>query len=87
MNQSIADYFSVLEEGVSRIIDLRGLEAPEPMVKILLTCSELGPDDTFVGRLPHAPHPLFPHLEARGLDWQLREDTDGSTLIAIRRRS
>ena len=87
MNQSIADYFSVLEEDLSPIVDLRGLEAPEPMVKILLACSGLGPDDTFVGRLPHAPHPLFPHLEARGLDWQLREDTDGSTLIAIRRRS
>lgn len=87
MNQPTLDYFSSLEEETSRIVDLRGLEAPEPMVKILLSCSELGPHDTFIGRLPHAPHPLFPHLQVRGLDWQLREDTDGSTLIAIRKRS
>ena len=65
MNQSISDYFSVLEEDISRIVDLRGLEAPEPMVQILQACSELGPDDTFVGRLPHTPHPLLPHLEGR----------------------
>ena len=68
MNQPKPGCFSILEEETSRIVDLRGLEAPEPMVKILLSCSELGPHDTFIGRIPHAPHPLFPHLQARGLE-------------------
>ncbi|MDX2419094.1 MAG: sulfotransferase family 2 domain-containing protein, partial [Xanthomonadales bacterium] len=69
------------------IVDLRKLEAPEPMEKILMACARLGPEDNFQARLPHVPGPLFPHLEARGLDWKIHQERDGSTLITIWRRS
>ena len=56
------------------------------MEKILMAGAQLGPDDSFVARLPHVPHPLFPHLEARGLDWQIHEEADDSVLILIRKQ-
>ena len=87
MNQTLADHFSVPEDDLARIVDLRNLEAPEPLVIILTASTQLGPDDTYRARLPHAPAPLFPHLEARGLGWQLWEDADGSVVICIRKRA
>jgi hypothetical protein len=72
---------------VPDIIDLRDLEAPEPMEKILLACAQLGPDDHYLAHLPHVPGPLFPHLETRGLAWQIHEEADGSVLILIRKSS
>ena len=66
------------------IIDLRGLEAPEPIERILLACANLGPNDSYMAHLPHIPFPLFPHLESRGLNWSVREEADGSTVITIR---
>ena len=87
MDKTVSDYFSMPASDLPDIIDLRGLEAPEPMEKILLACAQLGPDDNFLARLPHIPTPLFPHLETRGLDWQVFEEADGSAVILIRRRS
>ncbi len=87
MDKTVSDYFSVPASDLPDVIDLRNLEAPEPMEKILLTCTQLGPDDSYLAHLPHVPGPLFPHLEARGLDWQLHEQADGSVLILIRRDS
>jgi len=69
------------------IIDLRGLEAPEPIERILLACANLGPDDSYMAHLPHIPFPLFPHLESRGLNWNVQEETDGSAVITIRSRA
>jgi hypothetical protein len=83
MRKTGSDYFSELKNGIPEIIDLRDLEAPEPMEKILLACAQLGPDDIYLARLPHVPGPLFPHLEARGLDWQVYEEADGSAVILI----
>ena len=69
----------------SDIIDLRGLEAPEPMVKTLLACTQLGLDDHYLAHFPHVPNPLFQNLESRGLNWEVYEQADGSALVAIRR--
>lgn len=69
------------------IVDLRNLEAPEPMEKILMACAQLADGDTFLARLPHVPTPLFPHLEARGLEWQVEEEAEDSTLIRIWKRT
>ncbi len=87
MNKNIPDYFSVAGFDLPEIIDLCGLEAPEPMVKILLACTHMGPDDSYLARLPHVPDPLFPQLEARGLEWQIHEEADGKALVLIRRCS
>ena len=69
------------------IVDLRGLEAPEPMVRILEASMQLGPDEHYLALLPHVPQPLFPHLEARQLAWQLFEQTDGSAVLIVRRNT
>ncbi len=86
MDKSLSDYFSVPENEIPDIIDLRNLEAPEPMETILLACAQLGPDKNYLAHLPHVPTPLFPHLETRGLNWQLLEEADGSVLLLIRRK-
>ena len=85
MKKTAPDYLIPEELSLADIIDLRGLEAPEPMVKILLACTQMDPDDHYVAHLPHVPSPLFPHLESRGLNWEVYEQADGSALVAIRR--
>lgn len=85
MNKTVSEYFPVADIDLPDIIDLRNMEAPEPMEKILLACTQLGPDDHYLARLPHVPGPLLPHLQARGLDWQVHEEADGSAVIMIRR--
>ena len=84
---SVAEYFSLPVNELPEIIDLRGLEAPEPMEKILLACAQMGPDDYYLSHLPHVPAPLFPILATRGLDWQVFEQEDESALVLIRRSS
>lgn len=87
MKKSLSDIFSLADDAVPEINDLRHLEAPEPLVKILQAGTQLGPEENYLARLPHIPHPLFPHLEARGLAWQIHEEKDGSVLILIRKQA
>ena len=74
-------------EGLPVITDLRNLEAPEPMEKILLAGAQLGSEDVFLARLPHIPYPLFPHLQSRGLDWEIHEESEESVLILVRKHT
>jgi len=78
------DYVLPEEFNPADVLDLRGLEAPEPMVRILQSSTQLGPGDHFLAHLPHVPHPLFPHLETRQLTWQIHEQPDGSAVLMIR---
>ena len=87
MNKSAADYFSTDQKDLPEVVDLRGLEAPGPMEKILLACTRLEPNGLFLAHLPHIPHPLFPHLESRGMVWQVHKKADGSALLLIRRNA
>lgn len=91
MNRDIVQLFSLppdlLPDLLPEIIDLRGLEPPEPMEIILRASEQLGADDLYIAHLPHIPFPLFPVLETRGLNWQVHEKADGSALVLIRRDS
>jgi hypothetical protein len=87
MERPLSEVFSLTDDAVPEINDLRHLEAPEPLVNILAAGARLGVEDTYLARLPHIPYPLFPHLEARGLQWHIHEEEEGSVLILIRRRS
>ena len=85
MNKPVPNDWLESVDNTADIVDLCGLEPPEPIVKILTACAQLGADDHYMARLPHAPTPLFPHLESRGLRWKLHEEADGRVLIMIRK--
>jgi hypothetical protein len=85
MNKSLAEYLTTQEADMPEAVDLRGLEAPEPMEKILLACTHMAADEQYLAHLPHVPEPLFPHLEMRGLKWHVFEEPDGSALVLIQR--
>jgi len=55
------------------IADLRDLEAPEPLHRVLAAASQLESDETCFARLPHVPH------------WWVHEERDQSALLAVRR--
>ena len=67
--------------------DLSLLEPPEPLHRILITCTSLARDVVYCARLRHVPTPLFPHLEARDLEWRAGDCADGTAIVWIRRRS
>ena len=87
MDKSVSHKFPVLGSGTPKIVDLREMEAPEPMEKVLLACSQLDDGQFFLAHLPHIPMPLFPHLELRGLRWWVHEEADQSALILIRKET
>lgn len=77
MNKSVSDSVEV--------VDLREFEAPAPMEKVLMACSQLEPGEVYTAHLPRVPIMLFPHLEARGLHWQVQEEADQSAILTIRK--
>ena len=83
MNKSLAEYLGSQKADRPEVNDLRNLEAPEPMEKILLACTQMLPGEQYLAHLPHIPNPLFPHLEMRGLEWRVFEEPDDSALVLI----
>lgn len=85
MGNTVFEYALPATLDPADIVDLRGLEAPGPMVRILEDCTRLDAEGHYLAHLPHVPHPLFPHLQSRQLAWQIHEQTDGSAVLLIRR--
>ncbi len=85
MAKTVSDKFPVLGEQIPEIVDLRNLEAPGPMEKVLLGCARLQEGAFFLAHVPRVPVMLFPHLEARGLRWWVHEEADQSALLLVRR--
>ena len=67
------------------IADLRGLEPPEPLGRVLEACATLAPGQVYLARLPHYPRLLVPHLHTRGLPYGIIERPDGSVLLRVER--
>jgi uncharacterized protein (DUF2249 family) len=65
-------------------IDNRGLQPPEPMVRILEALSRLKAGETLEALMDREPLLLYPELERRGFAWEFTERGDGS-LLSIRR--
>jgi uncharacterized protein (DUF2249 family) len=65
-------------------IDVRGLEPPLPMVKILALLDELAPGQGLVVTHERRPILLYPQLEARGLTHETEEVGPGEFRITIR---
>ncbi len=54
-------------------IDNRGLDPPQPMVRILTAVRELGPGDEILALMDREPLLLYPELERRGMQWAFTE--------------
>jgi uncharacterized protein (DUF2249 family) len=67
-------------------IDVRGLEPPQPLIKILEKVATLAPGVQLKARTDRRPMHLYSHLEESGFAAETLEQSDGSYLTHIRRR-
>jgi uncharacterized protein (DUF2249 family) len=67
-------------------LDARGLEPPQPIVKILEALASLPAGAELHARTDRRPMHLYAQLETRGFTAQTEEQSDGSFLTHIRRR-
>lgn len=66
-------------------LDVRGLEPPQPMTRILEAVEGLRSGQTLVARTDRRPMHLYPLLEQRGLKVETRARSDGSFETRITR--
>lgn len=71
--------------GKTLTLDVRGLEPPEPMVRVLSLLPELGPEDTLEVTHFREPVPLYAHLEEAGFGHACEKKGEGLYLITIKR--
>ncbi len=69
------------------VLDVRGLEPPEPMVRTLEALERLPEGGTLVQLNVREPQFLFPQLEARGFAYEVRRQGDDVVRVVIRRRA
>ncbi len=67
------------------VLDVRGLEPPEPMVRTLAALESLPPDATLVQINVRVPRFLLPLLEERGFTHEVREQEPDLVRVFIRR--
>jgi uncharacterized protein (DUF2249 family) len=73
------------EEGVV-VLDVRGLEPPEPMVRTLAALETLPPGGTLVQLNVRVPQFLLPKLDEAGFEYEVREQDEELVRVFIRRR-
>lgn len=70
-------------EGVV-VLDVRGLEPPEPMVRTLAALREMPRDHTLVQINVREPRFLYPRLEQEGFSWEVRHQESDLVRVFIR---
>ena len=68
-----------------RELDLRGMEPPLPMLRILERLEISGPGETFSARTDRQPLHLYPELDTRGARYASAPSCDGSWETTITR--
>jgi uncharacterized protein (DUF2249 family) len=66
------------------VLDVRGLEPPEPMVRVLKALDRLAPGQRLEVRHSRRPALLYPQLEDRGFVHETDEPESGLVRIVIR---
>ena len=64
-------------------LDNRGLEPPQPMMRVLAALDASGPHDTIVALTDRVPLLLFDELNERGLAYSAEQQPDGAHRITI----
>lgn len=67
-------------------LDVRGLEAPEPLVRVLEALDKLPLADCLLLKIDCRPQPLFRILERNGYVYEERPGSDALFEISIRKR-
>ena len=70
--------------GKAPVADLRELEAPGPLERVLEAACSIEPGEIYLARLPRFPRMLIPHLEERELAYELLDRGVRGTLLLIR---
>jgi TusA-related sulfurtransferase len=65
------------------VLDVRGLEPPEPMQRTLEALATLPPGGTLIQLNVRVPQMLLPQLEARGYTWVIHEEADDRVRVVI----
>lgn len=68
------------------VLDVRGLEPPEPMVRTLAALEELPAGETLVQVNVRVPEFLLPLLDERGFSYEIYEQQPELVRVVIRRR-
>ena len=74
------------DEGGVVVLDVRGLEPPEPMVRTLAALEALPPGGTLVQLNVRVPQFLLPQLEERGFAYDIREQSPELVRMIITRK-
>jgi uncharacterized protein (DUF2249 family) len=78
---------SLTPSGISETeVDTRGLEPPQPLVKILEAVANLREGVSLVALTDRRPMHLYAHLEERGFLGETKEAVDGSFITYVRRK-
>ncbi len=70
----------------ARDLDVRGLKAPEPLVRVLDALESLPAGATLRARTDREPCQLFDEATRRGFRYECNEQPDGSWITALARR-
>lgn len=62
-------------------LDNRGLQPPEPMVRILEALGSLTPEDQLVVQMDREPILLYPELERRGFAWTFEDGVERILMV------
>lgn len=74
-------------DGAVVVLDVRGLEPPEPMVRTLAALESLPVGSTLVQLNGRTPQFLLPLLEQRGFTYEVREQSADLVRVFIRHRT
>jgi hypothetical protein len=65
------------------VLDVTGLEPPEPMVRTLEALAQLPPGGTLIQLNVRVPQMLLPQLDARGYSYTVHEEADDRVRVVI----
>lgn len=65
------------------VLDVRGLEPPEPMQRTLEALTDLPDDAVLIQVNVRIPHFLLPMLKERGYDYEMHEPEEGKVVVRI----